>query len=211
MKRFLLVGLTGGIATGKSTVSAMFAHLGAKVVDADLLAREVVMLGQPAHGQIVKEFGPDVLEADGSVDRKRLGAIVFADAQKRKRLEEITHPAIRVRQQRILSVYEEEAFEGIVIWDAALLVESGGAKGMDRVVVVVADPAAELRRLVERDGFSEEDARRRMASQMPLAEKVKVADYVIDNSGSRAETERRVREVHRALLDDLKAALAARS
>ena len=210
MKRFLLVGLTGGIATGKSTVSAMFAHLGAKVVDADLLAREVVMPGQPAHAQIVKEFGPDVLEADGSVDRKRLGAIVFADAQKRKRLEEITHPAIRVRQQRILSVYEEEAFDGIVIWDAALLVESGGAKGMDRVVVVVADPAAELRRLVERDGFSEEDARRRMASQMPLAEKVKVADYVIDNSGSRAETERRVREVYRALLDELKATLATR-
>ena len=210
MKRFLLVGLTGGIATGKSTVTAMFAHLGAKVVDADLLAREVVMPGQPAHAQIVKEFGPDVLEADGSVDRKRLGAIVFADAQKRKRLEEITHPAIRVRQQRILSVYEEEAFDGIVIWDAALLVESGGAKGMDRVVVVTADPAAELRRLVERDGFSDEEARRRMASQMPLAEKVKVADFVIDNSGSRAETERRVREVYRALLDELKAALAAR-
>ena len=210
MKRFLLVGLTGGIATGKSTVNAMFAHLGAKVVDADLLAREVVMPGQPAHAQIVKEFGPDVLEADGSVDRKRLGAIVFADAQKRKRLEEITHPAIRVRQQRILSVYEEEAFDGIVIWDAALLVESGGAKGMDRVVVVTADPAAELRRLVERDGFSEEEARGRMASQMPLAEKAKVADYVIDNSGSRAETERRVREVYRALLDELKATLAAR-
>jgi len=210
MKRFLLVGLTGGIATGKSTVTAMFAHLGAKVVDADLLAREVVMPGQPAHAQIVREFGPDVLQEDGALDRKRLGALVFADAQKRKRLEEITHPAIRVRQQRILSVYEEEAFDGIVIWDAALLVESGGAKGMDRVVVVTADPAAELRRLVDRDGFSEEEARGRMASQMPLAEKAKVADYVIDNSGSRAETERRVREVHRALLDELKATLAAR-
>jgi len=210
MKRFLLVGLTGGIATGKSTVSTMFAHLGAKVVDADLLAREVVMPSQPAHAQIVKEFGPDVLQEDGGLDRKRLGALVFADAQKRKWLEEITHPAIRVRQQRILSVYEEEAFEGIVIWDAALLVESGGAKGMDRVVVVTADPAAELRRLVERDGFSEEEARGRMASQMPLAEKAKVADYVIDNSGSRAETERRVREVYRALLDELKATLAAR-
>ncbi len=209
MKRFLLVGLTGGIATGKSTVSAMFAHLGAKVVDADLLAREVVMPRQPAHAQIVKEFGPDVLRQDGALDRKRLGALVFADAQKRKRLEEITHPAIRVRQQRILSVCEEEAFEGIVIWDAALLIESGGAKGMDRVVVVIADPAAELRRLVERDGFSEEEARGRMASQMPLAEKVKAADYVVDNSGSRAETERRVREVYRALLADLKAALAA--
>ena len=211
MKRFLLVGLTGGIATGKSTVSAMFAHLGAKIVDADLLAREVVMPGQPAHAEIVKEFGPDVLQEDGSLDRKRLGAIVFVDAAKRKRLEAITHPAIFVRQQRILSVYEEEAYEGIVIWDAALLIESSSAKRMDRVVVVVADPATELERLMARDGFSEEEARRRIASQMPLAEKVKLADHVIDNSGSRAETERRVREVYRALLDDLKSAVGARS
>jgi len=210
VKRFLLVGLTGGIATGKSTVSTMFAQLGAKVVDADLLAREVVMPGQPAHAQIVKEFGPDVLQADGYLDRKRLGAIVFTDAGKRKRLEEITHPAIRARQQRILSVYEEEAFEGIVLWDAALLIESGGAKGMDRVVVVVADAATEFRRLTARDGLSEEEARRRIASQMPLSEKAKVADHVIDNSGRRAETERRVREVYRALLDDLKAAFTAR-
>ncbi len=210
MKRFLLVGLTGGIATGKSTVSAMFAHLGAKVVDADLLAREVVMPGQPAHAQIVKEFGQDVLQDDGSLDRQRLGSIVFADPQKRKRLEEMTHPAIRARQQRILSVYEEEAFEGIVIWDVALLIESGGAEAVDRVVVVAADPATELQRLIARDGLSEEEARRRVASQMPLAEKVKVAAYVIDNSGARAETERRVREVYRALLDDLKAALAVR-
>ena len=210
MKRFLLVGLTGGIATGKSTVSAMFAHLGAKVVDADLLAREVVMPGQPTYAQIVKEFGPEVLQADGRVDRKRLGAIVFADADKRKRLEQLTHPAIRARQQRILSVYEEEAFEGIVIWDVALLIETGGATSMDRVVVVTADPDTERSRLMARDGFSEEEACRRIASQMPLAEKVKVADYVIDNSGSRAETERRVRLVYRALLDDLKATGAVR-
>jgi len=97
MKRFLLAGLTGGIATGKSTVSTMFAHLGAKIVDADLLAREVVMPGQAALVEIVREFGPEVLAPDGSLDRKRVGAIVFGDAQKRKRLEEITHPAIRVR------------------------------------------------------------------------------------------------------------------
>ena len=211
MKRYLLVGLTGGIATGKSTVSTMFAHLGAKVIDADLLAREVVMPGQPAHAEIVKEFGPDVLQEDGALDRKRLGAIVFGDAEKRKRLEEITHPAIRVRLQRIMSVYEEEAFEGIVIWDAALLIETSGAKGMDRVVVVVTDPATELQRLMARDGFAEEDARRRIASQMPLSEKVKVADYVIDNSGARAETERLVRDVYRALLKDLATALATRS
>ena len=205
MKRFLLVGLTGGIATGKSTVSAMFAHLGAKVVDADQLAREVVMPGQPAHAEIVKAFGPDVLQADGQLDRKRLGALVFADAERRRRLEQITHPAIRVRQQRILSVYEEEVFEGIVIWDVALLIETGGAKGMDKVVVVAADPDTELARLMARDGFSEEEARRRIGSQMPIAEKAKLADYVIDNSGTRAETERRVREVYRALGEDLKA------
>jgi dephospho-CoA kinase len=210
MKRYLLVGLTGGIATGKSTVSTMFAHLGAKIVDADLLAREVVMPGQAALAEIVREFGADVLAADGALDRKRLGAIVFGDAEKRKRLEAITHPAIRVRQQRILSVYEEEAFEGIVIWDVALLIETSGAKGMDRVVVVVTDPATELQRLMARDGLAEEDARRRIASQMPLAEKVKVADYVIDNSGARTETERLVRDVYRALLKDLATSLAVR-
>ena len=211
LKRFLLVGLTGGIATGKSTVSTMFAHLGAKVVDADLLAREVVMPGQPALARIVSEFGPDVLQADGALDRKRLGAIVFADGDKRRRLEEITHPAIRARQQRILSVYEEEGFEGIVIWDVALLIETSAAKSMDRVVVVIADADTELSRLMGRDGFSEDEARRRIASQMPLSEKVKVADHVIDNSGSRAETERRVREVYRALLADLAGLLAVRA
>jgi len=210
MKRFLLVGLTGGIATGKSTVSTMFGHLGAKVVDADLLAREVVMPGQPALGRIVSEFGPDVLQADGSLDRKRLGAIVFADGDKRRRLEEITHPAIRARQQRILSVYEEEGFEGIVIWDVALLIETSAAKSMDRVVVVIADADTELARLMARDGFSEDEARRRIASQMPLSEKVKVADHVIDNSGARPETEQRVREVYRALLADLAGLLAVR-
>jgi dephospho-CoA kinase len=211
VKRFLLVGLTGGIATGKSTVSTMFAHLGAKVIDADLLAREVVMPGQPALAQIVQEFGPDVLDADGELDRKRLGAIVFTDAGKRKRLEEITHPAIRARQQRILSVYEEEGFDGIVMWDAALLIEGSGARGMDRVVVVVADADTELRRLMTRDGLPEEEARRRIASQMPLSEKVKVAHYVIDNSGRRGDTERQVREVFGRLREDAKAAVAARS
>jgi len=205
VRRFLLVGLTGGIATGKSTVSAMFGHLGARIVDADLLAREVVMPGQPAHAEIVKAFGPEVLEASGHLDRKRLGAIVFADADRRRQLEQITHPAIRTRQQRILSVYEEEAFIGIVIWDVALLFETGGHKGMDRVVVVVTDPATELARLMARDAMSEDDARRRISAQMPVADKAKLADYVIDNSGARAETERRVREVYRALAGDLTA------
>ena len=209
MRRFLLVGLTGSIATGKSTVSRMFAHLGARVIDADLLAREVVMPGQPAHLRIVEEFGNQVVHEDGALDRKALGAIVFADPAKRKRLEEITHPAIGARQQRILSTLDEEAYEGIVIWDAALLFEGGGDARMDRVVVVSADPETELARLMARDGLPEPDARARIASQMPIALKAKRAHYVVDNSGDRADTERQVRTVNSALLAELKARLQA--
>jgi len=205
VRPFLLVGLTGSIATGKSTVSRMFAHLGARVIDADLLSREVAMPGQAAYARIVEEFGPQVVQEDGALDRKALGAIVFADPTRRKRLEEITHPAIGARQQRILSVLDEEAFEGVVLWDAALLFESGGVAKMDRVVVVFADPETEVRRLMERDGLHEADARARIASQMPIAEKAKLADHVIDNSGTREETERQVRAVHRALLAELAA------
>jgi dephospho-CoA kinase len=205
VRRFLLVGLTGSIATGKSTVSRMFAHLGARVLDADLLAREVVMPGQPAYARIVEEFGTQVVQEDGSLDRKALGALVFGDAASLKRLEEITHPAIGARQQRILSVLDEEAFEGVVIWDAALLFEGGGAAKMDRVVVVYADPETERRRLMERDDLSDADARARIASQMPVAEKAKLADHVIDNSGTREDTERQVRTVYGALLAELKA------
>jgi len=205
VRRYLLVGLTGSIATGKSTVSRMFAHLGARVIDADLLARDVVMPGQPAYRKIVQEFGAHVVQEDGSLDRKALGAIVFADPARRKRLEEITHPAIGARRQRILSVLDEEAFEGAVIWDAALLFESGGAAKMDRVVVVYADPEIERQRLMERDGLSEADARARIASQMPIAEKAKLAHHVIDNSGTREETERQVRAVYAALLAELAA------
>ncbi len=205
MRRFLLAGLTGGIATGKSTVSAMFAHLGCRVIDADLLAREVVAPGQPAHAAIVAEFGREVLLPDGYLDRKRLGAIVFADPERRKRLEAITHPAIRLRQQRILSALEEEEFDGIVIWDVALLFETGAAALVDRAIVVFADEATELERLMVRDGLGEDEARARIRSQMPVVEKAKRAHYVIDNSGLRADTEAQVRQVHRALLNDLRA------
>lgn len=209
MRRFLLVGLTGSIATGKSTVSRMFAHLGARVLDADLLAREVVMPGQPAYLKIVEEFGQGVVQDDGTLDRKALGAIVFAEPARRKRLEEITHPAIAARQQRILSVLDEEAFEGIVIWDVALLFETGGVARMDRVVVVATDPETELARLMSRDGMAEADARARIASQMPVAEKAKRAHYVIDNSGDRAFTEQQVKVVYEALLGELAARLRA--
>jgi dephospho-CoA kinase len=207
VRRFLLVGLTGSIATGKSTVSRMFAHLGARVLDADLLAREVVMPGQPAYLEIVEEFGQKVVQEDGTLDRKALGVIVFAEPAKRKRLEEITHPAIAARQQRILSALDEEAFEGIVIWDVALLFETGGVAKMDRVIVVATDPETELARLMARDGMAAAEASARIASQMAVAEKAKRAHYVIDNSGDRVQTERQVKGVYEALLGELAARL----
>jgi dephospho-CoA kinase len=210
VKRFLLVGLTGGIATGKSTVTGLLASPSVRVVDADALAREVVEPGTPAHTQIVVDFGKDVLQPDGRLDRARLGEIVFPDPVKRKRLEAITHPAIRARFEKIMADLERQGFDGLLIWDAALLVESGGHKKMDKVVVVTTDPATQLRRLMARDGSTEEAARARTASQMPLAVKTRAADYVIDNSGPREATAARVREVYRALLEDLRQLQAPR-
>jgi dephospho-CoA kinase len=203
-RRFLLVGLTGGIATGKSTVSEMFRRLGALVLDADLLAREVVEPGEPVLAEVVREFGAEVLQADGRLDRKRLGAIVFAQPERRRRLEAITHPAIRERFLAHLARLEAEGFAGLVIWDAPVMIESGGYKNVDRLVVVVTDDATQRARAVARDGDCT-DVERKIASQMPLAEKARLADYVIDNSGDRAATEARTREVHAALLADLRA------
>ena len=205
MRSFLLAGLTGSIGTGKSTVSAMFAQLGCKVIDADVLAREAVAPGQPAYAAIVAEFGREVVQPDGYLDRKRIGALVFADPERRKRLETLVHPAVRARQERLLRALEEERYEGVLIWDVPLLFEVGAAASMDRVVVVFADEATQLERLRARDWMPEADARARIGSQMPVAEKAKRAHYVIDNSGSRADTEAQVRQVHRALLNDLRA------
>jgi dephospho-CoA kinase len=201
-RRFLLVGLTGGIATGKSTVSRMLRDLGCVIVDADVLAREVVEPGAPAFREIVTEFGPDVVQPDGTLDRKRLGAVVFADAARRRRLEAITHPAIRASFAARLQGLVEQGFAGIVVFDAAVMIESGNYKNMDRLVVVATDPETQRIRLMARDGIGAEDAARRVASQMPLAEKVKLADYVIDNSGDRAATAARVREVYGTLQRD---------
>jgi len=210
-RRFLLVGLTGGIGTGKSTVSRMFRDLGCLIIDADILAREVVEPGEPAYDKIVAEFGKGVLQKDGLIDRKKLAAVVFGDDEKRRRLEEFTHPEIRTRQAGILAGLVEEGFGGIAIFDAALLVETGRAKNMDKLVVVSAEPEVQRHRLAVRDDISEAEAERKIGSQLPLAEKVKQAHYVVDNSGTREETERRVREVHQALLADLRAFQAAQA
>jgi len=207
-RRFLLVGLTGGLATGKSTVSEILRGLGCVVLDADVLAREIVEPGQPALAAIAGAFGREILGPDGALDRKRLGAIVFADPARRKRLEAITHPAIRDRFLARLAGLEAEGFEGIVVWDAPVMIETGGHKAMDRLVVVIADAATQRARALARDG-DPADAERKIANQMPLADKARLADHVIDNSGDRATTEARTREVHAALLADLRQRVGA--
>jgi len=151
-RKFLLVGLTGGIATGKSTVSDILRRLGAEIIDADQLARDVVEPGEPAWTQIVEEFGPGVVNADRTLDRKKLGAIVFADPERRKRLEALTHPAIRERFLARLDELAAKGFAGLVVFDAAVMIESGNYKNMDRLVVVVTDEVTQASRLRARDG-----------------------------------------------------------
>jgi dephospho-CoA kinase len=179
----------------------MLRDLGCVIIDADLLARDVVAPGQPALRAIVEAFGPGVLEADGTLDRKRLGAIVFADPDRRRRLEAITHPAIRILFDARLQALSAQGFAGVVVFDAAVMIESGNYKNMDRLVVVVTDPETERARLMARDGISREEAERKIASQMPVTEKAKLADDVIDNSGERAATAVQVRRLHAALVE----------
>jgi dephospho-CoA kinase len=204
-RKFLLVGLTGGIATGKSTVSDILRRLGAEIIDADQLARDVVQPDQAAFREIVAEFGRGVVGPDGTLDRKRLGAIVFADPERRKRLEAITHPAIRARFKARVDELAARGFAGIVFYDAAILIEALGHQDMDRIVVVTTDEATQIARLRGRDGTDDAEGRRKVASQMPLAEKAKLADYVIDNSGDREATAEQVRRVFAALMADLAA------
>jgi len=208
-RKFLLVGLTGGIATGKSTVSTLLRQLGCEIIDADLLAREVVEPGQPAWTTIVAEFGQGVVTAGGTLDRKKLGAIVFAVPERRKRLEAITHPAIRDRFMARLQELAAQGFTGLVFFDAPVMIESGSYKNMERLVVVATDEATQVERLRARDGADEAENRRRIASQMPVAEKAKLADYVIDNSGDREATAEQVRRAFAALMGELTARLAS--
>ena len=186
-----LIGLTGGIATGKTTVARLLGAHGATVVDADVLAREVVEPGQPALAEIVAEFGPDVVGADGRIDRAALGALVFAEPERRRRLEAITHPRIQALMgERILAALAADA--PLVVADVPLLFENGRAELFEGVMVVWCDAATELARLMARDGLSREDAKRRLAAQMPVDEKRRRATWVIDNSGSEVATAEQV-------------------
>jgi dephospho-CoA kinase len=190
------VGLTGGVASGKSTVSAMLRELGAVVVDADALARDVVGMGTPGLEEVVTEFGPEVLGVDGNLDRARLGAIVFADPSRRAALEAIIHPRVRARAAEL----EEAAPAGVlVVHDIPLLVETGQAPSFDAVVVVDVPEALQVERAIADRGWSPDEARARVAAQATRAERLAAATHVVDNTGTIEDLRQRVAEV----LDEL--------
>lgn len=195
----LRVGLTGSIAVGKSFVVSVFAELGCHVLDADKTAREVVLPGAPGLKAVAETFGTDVLREDGTLDRQRMASIVFADEEKRQRLNHILHPFIIARQDEILREWENEDPDGIGIVDAALMIESGGYKRFDKLIVVHCRPEVQLERLMLRNSLTLEEAERRIASQMPQEEKQKYADYLIDTTDGFEPTRKRTVEVYNEL------------
>jgi len=190
-----VLGLTGGIGSGKSMVASMFARLGADVIDADQLAREVVEPGQPALEEIAAAFGRDILLPDGRLDRGMLARIIFADPVARARLNAITHPRIQERMATEMALRGSRP--GVLIVDIPLLFENDRTSSVESVIVVWVDPKTQLRRLIERDGLTADEARQRIAAQMPLDEKRARADLVVDNSGSRENTRRQVEAIYR--------------
>ena len=195
----LRVGLTGSIGVGKSFVASVFEELGCHVVDADQTAREVVMPGTPGLKALTEAFGEDILNPDGTLDRKQLGALVFADETQRQRLNHILHPFIIARQDEILNEWEKDDPHGIGIVDAALMIESGGYRRFDKLIVVHCRPEVQLERLMLRDKLSRDEAQRRIDSQMPQEEKQKFADYLIDTSDGFEPTKAQVLRVYEQL------------
>jgi dephospho-CoA kinase len=178
----LKVGLTGSIAVGKSFVLDILRELGARTIDADAVAREVVAPGTAGLKAVVDEFGLEILKPDGSLNRAALGSIVFADDAKRQKLNSILHPFIIARQDEIMRQWEKETTDAIAVVDAALMIESGGYKRFDKLIVVHCQPQVQLERLMKRDNISREEAERRINAQMPQEEKKRHADYLIDTS-----------------------------
>lgn len=195
----MIVGLTGGIATGKSTVSDMFRAYGAYVVDADVWARKVVEPGQPALQEICQVFGSGVLHPDGTLNRPALGQVVFHDERARQQLNAITHPRIRAGMKAQTELFLAEHPNEPIIWDVPLLFEGETRRHVDTTVLVYAAEDVQLKRLMARDHLSKDDAMARIRAQMPIEEKRKIADYVIDNSKSREQTKEQVQAVWKTL------------
>ncbi len=196
----LHVGLTGNIASGKSAAALFFAEMGAHVIDADQVAHDLQRPGTPTFHRIVSAFGPEILTPNGEIDRKKLGRLVFADTERRLQLNALIHPGVGAAILQRIFELEQSSSSGIVLVDAALMVETGGYKMYHRLIVVTCAPSLQISRLMSRDGLTELEARARMDSQMPIEEKLKLADYVIDTSGTMKQTHDQVEKVYRDLL-----------
>ncbi len=198
----MIIGLTGGIVGGKSTVASMFKDLGAKIVDADKLGHSVILPNKPAWKKIIKIFGKDILQNDLTIDREKLGKIVFTNQTLLKKLNEITHPEIikLIKKEINLAKNKTHNQEKILIIDAALIYEAKIDRLMDKIIVVYIDEDEQVKRLVKRNNLSKEEALQRIKSQMPMKEKVKMADYVIDNSNSLDETKKQVEKIWKKLV-----------
>jgi len=205
----LRVGLTGGIATGKSVVAALFEEEGAFVLDADTLGHALTEPGAPAHAEIRAAFGDGILSSGGRIDRKKLGALVFSDPAARGRLNAILHPGILSEVEVRVREFARRSPGGIVVVQAALVVEAGARSRFDRIVVTHCDPETQVRRFRDRDGISPDEARRRIEAQAPPRARLDAADYVVDTSGSLDQTRARAREVFNTLRREWKRRRAA--
>ena len=195
----LKVGLTGGLACGKSFVGQALAGLGCHLIEADELGHEVLSPGGEAYADVVREFGPGILKADGSIDRKLLAAEVFDNPERLQKLNGLVHPHVFRRERKLIEQYARNDPEGIVVVGAAILIETGSYKQYDRLILVECDEGLQIERALKRDHADAQEVRARLQRQMPLAEKRKFADFVINTSGSKEETLHRVREVYEAL------------
>lgn len=199
----LRVGLTGGIASGKSTVAGIFAELGAITIDADKVVAHLYQPGNAGHRALVSTYGDEILRADGEIDRVKLSAIAFSSENEARKLNALIHPIVMAEEARMAEDLARSMDDAIVIVEATLLLEAGGKARYDRIIVVDVPPDLQLARAVGR-GMIEDEAARRMKHQMPREERLAAADYVIVNSGDREETKQRVREVYAQLVEDLR-------
>ncbi|HBP89764.1 MAG TPA: dephospho-CoA kinase [Nitrospiraceae bacterium] len=207
----VVIGLTGGLASGKTTVANMFQELGARVIDADVLARAVVRPGKPAWRDIVKEFGTQVLARDQSINRQALAEIVFKSPKKLHVLQTIVHPRVAREQAKQVKIIQHDTPDAVIIYDAALLLEAKAQKRMDHVVVVTADRATQLARACRRDGLTKAQALRRIKQQLPIRQKLDYADAVLDGTWPRAQLRRAVQSLYRTYVNEARSRTARRS
>lgn len=195
----LRVGLTGGLASGKSLVGRALADLGCLLIQADELGRQVEEPGGEAYEGIVKEFGKEILTPQGAIDRRRLAALVFHEPERLKRLNALVHPPVKARERQLQEDFARRHPDGIAVTEAAILVETGTYRGYDKLIVAVCRPEQQIERAMSRDGLTRKEVMDRVRRQMPLEEKRKHADYVIDTSGSKEDTLAQTRAVYNSL------------